>query len=88
MHQREQRFWHREHLFWRSAKSVHVRAESAFTLLQNDCSRSCRIGVHVAPEYAPIFLKRCLLLFKCNKVLILYLSNILILLYLYNNMFI
>ena len=34
------------------AKSVHVRAESVFTFLQNHCSRSPRMGVHVAPEYA------------------------------------
>ena len=34
------------------AKSVHVRPESVFTILQNRCSRSPRKGVHVAPEYA------------------------------------
>lgn len=33
-------------------KSVHVQPESAFTLDQNGCSHSARIGVHVEPEYA------------------------------------
>lgn len=33
-------------------KSVHDKPEWVFTFVQNRCSRSTRMGVHVGPEYA------------------------------------
>lgn len=50
--EREHPYWQREHRFRKNRKNVHVRSERAFTLNRNQCSRSPRMTVHVAPEYA------------------------------------
>src|SRR6266581_4140251 len=45
-------FRHREHLFRKTRKSVHVQPKQPFTINRNRCSRSTEMTVHLRPKYA------------------------------------
>lgn len=51
--QSEHRFWNLNSNSGKSLKSVQFQSESLFSLRQNQCSDSTRMGVQVGAEYAP-----------------------------------